>query len=170
MDASNFSSVHTWFSSSHSLATGPEVAAPPLFTSFGALNQVRPGAFASITLTSSVWPSSTTPFFVHLASDSELPTFPPPPPPLVPPSTTLSLGMLASPQAPASPVPQLSKKTPISATVLSSNPQESLQSGEKMAYHFIDPTPFMPPGCARVHVEGRKPMTRAIIGGLRGRK
>lgn len=38
-----------------------------------------------------------------------------------------------------------------------------------MAYHFIDPAPFMPRGYARVHVEGIKPTSRAAIGGMRGR-
>lgn len=33
-----------------------------------------------------------------------------------------------------------------------------------MAYQFVDPTPFMPCGAQRVHVEGRKPMSRAILG------
>ena len=36
-----------------------------------------------------------------------------------------------------------------------------------MAYHFVDPTPFLPRGCNRVHVEGRKPMTRAVLGKAR---
>lgn len=35
---------------------------------------------------------------------------------------------------------------------------------EPMAYSFIDPAPFMPRGCHRVHVEGHKPMTRAVLG------
>ena len=38
-----------------------------------------------------------------------------------------------------------------------------------MAYHFVDPAPFMPRGCTRVHVEGRKLMTRAFLGRPRRR-
>ncbi|KAG2597833.1 hypothetical protein PVAP13_5KG278800 [Panicum virgatum] len=40
---------------------------------------------------------------------------------------------------------------------------------EDMAYHFVDPTLFMPRGCNRVVVPGRKAMSHAVIGGLRGR-
>jgi hypothetical protein len=36
-----------------------------------------------------------------------------------------------------------------------------------MAYRFINPTPFMPHGCHRVHVEGRNSMTRAVLGSAR---
>ncbi|KAG2571336.1 hypothetical protein PVAP13_7KG009600 [Panicum virgatum] len=37
----------------------------------------------------------------------------------------------------------------------------------QMAFHFVDPMPFLPRGSNRVHVEGRKPMTQAILGGAR---
>ena len=38
-----------------------------------------------------------------------------------------------------------------------------------MAFRFVDPASFMPRGCTRVAVNGRKLMSRAVLGGLRGR-
>ena len=36
-----------------------------------------------------------------------------------------------------------------------------------MAYRFVDPEPFLPRGCTRVQIEGRKMMTRAVLGAPR---
>lgn len=55
------------------------------------------------------------------------------------------------------------------ATIICLNLQWLQQSGKLMAYHFVDPAPFMPRGCSRVQVAGRKPMTWAVIEGLHGR-
>ncbi|KAG2621112.1 hypothetical protein PVAP13_3NG178000 [Panicum virgatum] len=51
-----------------------------------------------------------------------------------------------------------------SATVHSPAPGESPCTQGQMAYRFIDPEHFLPRGCTRVQIEGRKTMMRAVLG------
>jgi len=60
----------------------------------------------------------------------------------------------------------IAQKTP-TATVPPSSTCESLLRWNSMAYRFIDPMPFLPRLCTRIHVEGRKTMSRAVLGAPR---
>ncbi|KAG2538585.1 hypothetical protein PVAP13_9NG380500, partial [Panicum virgatum] len=73
-----------------------------------------------------------------------------------------------SPNPPTSaPLPfSIVQKTP-TATVPPSSSCESLLRWNNMAYQFIDPIPFLPRGCTRIHVEGRNTMSRAVLGAPR---
>ncbi|CAO2038590.1 unnamed protein product [Urochloa humidicola] len=157
-----------WFPKplTHGAATSPRV-----YSSFAALPPVTQHLeTSSLSHSSPDGARQTLPLFTaapsSLAQDHPLLR-----PQLARPSTQsevrLSSFNLQHPSEPPLPPPSLSNKTPF-ATVQSSS-GDGIPPVSAMSYRLVDPTPFMPPGAQTVMIPNRKVMTRAVVGGLRGR-
>lgn len=152
----DIASVALWFRSAPPMVCGTELPWAQ-----------RPLPFVSHSATSVPWKAPPPPGY-----PSDLPSsFPKSPRNLLPPPQSLSLDfgevVLASqshpPQRPAvsSPTDPSTLKAPATVTLLGA---PAAASSSTMPLRFVDPTPFMPRGFNRVVIEGRRPVSRAILG------
>ncbi|CAN6342947.1 unnamed protein product [Urochloa humidicola] len=155
--------------------TNGSAEAPRVYSSFSALPLQSPRLESSVALPPSPDGTRRTLPLFTAAPSSLTPSFPPPRPPLVQlaaqSEVRLDLNIFRrSPHSPPPSTPRsLPNKTPFGATVHSPSLVAAPPPDETMSYRLVDPAPFMPPGAQRLMIPNRKVMTRAVIGGLRGR-
>ena len=132
----------------------------PVFNSFGQFCQKFLGDSSAAASSSILWSLAPEPSLLRCVAE-----------PVIPPNQTPSTIRIDRSEAPLeagtscqsvwwkSRVPPESRKSSSveGATVPPSNPSSSALLGETMAFHFVDPRPFMPRGSTRVEVPSRKP-------------
>ncbi|CAN6305510.1 unnamed protein product [Urochloa humidicola] len=147
----------SWFRRPQSLNGGPNPVQPPCFASFS--------DFASHQAATRGAPSASPLLFQQ--ANSSTPPPPPPPPPFAAPHSSLAARQQATldldlhlGQRPdfAAPIFTSVYKTPSPSTV-PPPPPEAVEMPR-----FVDPSPFLHRGFNQIMIQGRRPMSRAIMG------